>query len=211
LTLVVLAFSQACSSSTSGISVFVEPEPDRIMICGAILLEDIDMDFPFSYWDWPLEVTIVGRDRSGSIDHYTTRTDREGYYIFQNLPLGSYVLKAITFQKPGDLPNIIVNDWNSANDTYYLMKYPEEGFPMSAKWFPAEESGSIVNNHIIWFGLVQERIAGMSSVARGKVSVRQLQEGFKGQRLWEEGHIYTRTDPVAYLRQKHPDSSWWQE
>jgi hypothetical protein len=186
-----LAFSQACSSSASRMDTFAEPEPDRIMVCGAILLEDIDMGFPFSYWDWPVEVTLIGRDQYGNVNHYATRTDREGYYSFPNLPRGSYVLKAVTFQKPGDLPNSIVNDWNSANDTYYLMKYPEEGFPFIAKWFPPEESGSIVNHHITWFGLLEERIAGMSSVARGKVSVRQLQEGFKGQRLWEEGHIYT--------------------
>jgi hypothetical protein len=206
-----LVFSQACSSSAGRIGTFAEPEPDRIMVCGAILLEDIDMGFPFSYWDWPLEVNLIGKDRNGNVNHYTTWTDREGYYCIQNLPRGSYVLKAVTFQKPGDLPNIIVNDWNFANDTYYLMKYPEEGFPHTANWFPTEESGSIVNHHIIWFALVEERIAGMSSVARGRVSVQQLQEGFKGRRLWEEGHIYTRTDPVAYLRQKHPDSSWWQE
>lgn len=206
-----LALSQACSSSAVGVNVFVEPEPDRIMVCGAILLEDVDMDFPFSYWDWPLEVTLIGKHRDGTVNHYNTWTDREGYYCFQNLPHGSYLLKAVTFQKPGDLPNIIVNDWNSANDTYYLMKYPEEGFPHTAKWFPTEESGSIVTHHIIWFGLLEERIAGMSSVARGRVSVQNFEEGFKGERLWEEGHMYTRADPVTHFKQKHPESGWWQE
>jgi hypothetical protein len=206
-----LAFYQACSSSASGISKFVEPEPDRTMVCGAILLEDIDMGFPFSYWDWPVEVTLIGKDRYGNVNTYTTRTDREGYYSFQNLPQGSYILKAVVFQKPGELPNIILNDWTSSDDKYYLMKYPEEGFDHTAEWFPIIGKSAVVNHHVTWFGLLEERIAGMSTVAIGRISVQRFEEGIKGQRLWEEGHIYTRADPVSHFREKYPDSNWWQE
>ena len=69
----------------------------------------------------------------------------------------------------------------------------------------------VVNWNMTWFGLLEERIADMSGVASGKVAVKTYEGSIAGERAWEEGHIYTRADPVAHFKEKHPDSDWWQE
>ncbi len=198
-----------CAATVGDGTSLEDPVEDGILICGTILLENVDMDFTFDYWDWTFEVTLLGRDALGNISHYTTRSDRDGYFSFSNLPPASYLLKAVSFQKPGELPNIITNNWHDADDVYYLMKHPEEGVSLSADWFPLPDESMIQDMHIIWFGIAQERIADMSMESVGLVSVRRFEEALRGERIWEEGHLYTRLDPLSHFKQNYPESAWW--
>ncbi len=198
-----------CASTNMSSTQVAEPIEDGILIFGTILMENVDMDFTFDYWDWTFDVTVLGCDAIGNISHYTTRTDRDGYFSFSNLPQGTYHLKAIRFQKPGELPNIITNNWYEAGDTYYLMKHPEEGVSYTADWFALPDNNRIVDMQITWFGIAQQRIADMSMESRGVVSVKRFDEDLKSQRIWEDGHLYTRLTPLAHFQQKFPDSAWW--
>ena len=209
LMIAVLILWNGCSTTSPGISTLPEPESNNVMVCGDILVENINFDAGFTYWDFPLDVVIIGKDMNGDIDEYKTTTDRKGYFCFPNLPRGSYLLKAVILKKPGMTREVIINDWKESNSRFYIKKHPEEDIFYWASWFPPKSDKKIINNGIIWFGMQSARIYGMEKNKVGKLSVEKMNAGFKGKRFWSDGHIYTRQDPVKYFKQKFPESKWW--
>ena len=101
----------SCASMTGGIKNLPEPEDENVVVMGAILMENVDMPFVFEYWELPLQVVLLGKTEEGEINHYTVSADKDGYYCLPNVPKGAYLLKAVIFQEPGTIPNIINNDW----------------------------------------------------------------------------------------------------
>lgn len=208
--LIITIYLVGCASSTTGLKVLPEPESNTVMVIGCVLLENIDRDLAFAEWNRTLKVIILRRERDGTIKHYTVETDRDGYYCLPNLPEGAYLLKAVIFQVPGERPQIIVNDFQSAVTRYYLMRHPENGIEYTANWFPAETNERIIDQHITWFGLRRSRLEDMTLHSVGKVLVTTHSEKIETKRLSRDGYRYSREAPLVYLREKFPDSSWWE-
>jgi hypothetical protein len=200
-----------CAGLSGGLKDLPEPEQDSIILFGCVLLENMDRELPFSYWDLPVDVVILGKGEDGQIKHYETRTDGDGYYCFPNLPRGSYLLKAVYFQEPGQTVNIILNEWELPNSKYYVMRHPEQGFDYTAQWFPKSSETRIVDQKITWFGLRRAQISDMSESAIGDVVVVNTKENLESKRLWGDGYLYTRVQPFDYFRNKFPQSTWWPE
>jgi len=198
-----------CAGTKGGIESLPQPKPNMIMLIGDILLENIDQNFIFDYWDLPLKVVILGRTEDGNINHYVVTTDNKGYYCLPNVPKGSYLIKAIIFQEPGKIPNIIVNDWDNIDSKYYLMRHPERGVEYKASWFPHEQESRIINQHIRWFGLKKPLAQDMVMASIGEVFVNTYSKNLKTERLWTDGHLYTREEPLTYFKKKFPNSGWW--
>jgi hypothetical protein len=199
-----------CAGLSGGLKVLPEPEQDSILLFGCILLENMDRELPFSYWDLPLNVVILGKGEDGKITHHETRTDVDGYYCFPNLPRGSYLLKAVYYQEPGQPENVILNEWEHVNSKYYTMRHPEQGFEYTAQWFPKPSETRIVDQKITWFGLRRASISDMSESAIGDVMVINTMEKLENKRLWGDGYLYTRVQPQEFFTSKFPQSTWWQ-
>jgi hypothetical protein len=200
-----------CAGLSGGLRHLAEPEQDSVILLGCILLENMDRDLPFSYWDLPLDVVILGKGEDEQINNYETRTDADGYYCIPNLPRASYLLKAVYFQEPGQPVHIIVNAWESPNSKYYQMRHPEQGIEYTAQWFPKPTKTRIVDQKITWFGLRRAQISDMSESAIGDVMVVQIDEDLENRRLWGDGYLYNRVQPLDYFKNKFQQSSWWQE
>jgi len=206
---VLCMFIVGCASSSRGLRVLPEPEPNTVMVIGDVLLENIDREWEFDQWERSLKVVIVGKESSGKITHYTEETDLKGYYCLPNLPPGNYILKAVIFQIPGQRPQIIVNDFKSPLTKYYCMRHPENGIEYTANWFPEQEPGNIINHHITWFGLRRTRLADMALESVGQVLTSTYSEKQVSKRLWRDGRLYTRDEPLNFFRNNFPDSKWW--
>lgn len=210
LILFFIVLQLGCATMTGGLKVLPEPEPDTAMVFGAVLLENIDLEFTFSYFDLPLKVVLLGQDEIGKINHYTVSVSRDGYYCLPNVPKASYLLKAVIFQEPGEIPNIITNNWEYYDSKYYLMRHPERGIEYKTDWFPPAPKTRIINNHIKWFGLKSAVMQDKSLNKLGEIMFNDYDKDLKGERLWTEGHPYTRDEPLKYFKNKFPDSGWWQ-
>jgi len=198
-----------CAGTNGGLNVLHEPETDTVLVLGAILIENIDMDVSFSYWDYPLQVVILGKSNAGTIQHYTVTASRDGYFCLPNVPQGSYLIKAIIFQEPGKVPGIITNKWDHFDSKFYLMRHPERGVSYTANWFPTPSAFRIINKNILWFGLKQALMQDKSLISIGDIMVNQYDVNLKNERLWTEGYPYTRLAPLEFYKQKFPESSWW--
>lgn len=206
---IILSIIQSCATMNGGIKHLPEPEPDKVMVIGCILLENIDLEYNFKFWSLPLEVAIIGRDEHGQILHFRKRTDDKGYYCFSNLPKASYILKAVIFQEPGKPADIIINGWDSKESKFYLMRHPEQGIEYKNEWFPEWQPQKIQNHHIIWFGLRHAILDNMSMKTKGDVMVKTIKKPLNSEYLWVGGHLYSREEPMTYFKQKFPNSRWW--
>jgi hypothetical protein len=198
-----------CASTFYGIKVLQEPESDKTMIIGNVIIENINQEFGFDNWGLSAQVVIVGKNKDGTIMHHKVYTDNKGYYCIPNLQQGQYVLKAIILPIIGGRHVKIVNDRNSSMSEFYRMRHPEREIEYTASWFPMAADKKIRNYHIIWMGLRRAHIEGISEKSIGEVLVAQSKEGLKEKRFYENGYPYTRLDPLTYFKNKFPDSGWW--
>ncbi len=199
----------SCASTGSGLKILEEPKPNLMMIIGNVVVENIDQEFAFKNWGMSAKVIIIGKTGDGTINRYSVDTDDKGYYCIPNLPVGSYVLKAVILPVVGGKYIKIVNDLNSADSKFYRMRHPERPFEYSTAWFPPESQKSILNFHVIWLGLRKAHISNLSEKSVGEVLMGQSEEGLFGKRFYETGFPYTREDPKLYFKKKFPESEWW--
>lgn len=207
--LISLVIFIGCAGTNTGLKILPEPDPNSVMVFGNILLENISQDFPFSYWDMPMKVVLLGKTEDGIIHHYETSTSVTGYFCIPNLPRGSYTLKAVIFQESGTLPSIIVNDWQSSDSRFYLMKHPERGIEYTGDVYQPVGNSRLIDLGIIWFGLGPANVDDISDVYIGKVLVANQTESLNAKRFWRDGYPYTRETPLSYFKKEFPNSGWW--
>ncbi|MFC1502017.1 hypothetical protein ACFL6A_01230 [bacterium] len=201
----------ACATMSGGMKNLPEPEPDTLMIMGCLLLENIDQDFGFDYFDFPMKVVILGQNEEGVIDHYILSTDQYGYYCLPNVPKGSYILKAVIFQMPGERPNIIVNDYEYPDSKFYLTRHPERGVEYTSNWFGSPPTERIINQNITWFGLKRSNMEDRNLVSIGEVLLNFYSKDLENERIMTDGHPYRRLAPLTHFKNAFPESNWWNE
>jgi hypothetical protein len=198
-----------CAGSSKTIKFLEEPQNDRCMIIGNVIIENINQEFAFENWGLSADLVFLGKDNLDSVRHYKVPTDNKGYYCLPNLPQGQYVLKAIILPVAGGIPVIIVNDWTSANSKFYRMRHPERSFEYTTDWFPPVAQGKVINYNIVWFGLRIAHISDLSQDAVGEILVVQSSKDLDGNRFYENGYPYTRLNPLTFYQNKFPESGWW--
>ncbi len=200
-----------CAGTKGGLKSLPDPEPNKTMVIGVVLIENINQSYPFDNWHSPAQVVLLGKDEEGAISHHTVYTSNEGYYCLPNVPKGSYLLKAIIFQESGTLPDIIVNEWRGSNSRFNLLKHPQRGIEYTAEWFPQRPNSKFINNKIAWFGLRTRNLEDTSELYKGEVIYNVVNEEMKATRMWRDGYPYTIQDPLTYFKNKFPLSGWWQQ
>ena len=198
-----------CASSTGGLKFLEEPNDGNVVIIGNVIIENINQEFSFDNWDYGSDVVIVGKSADGTINNYTVTTDAFGYYCLQNVPAGSYALKAIIIPVPGGMPVKLVNDLSSRNSEFYRMRHSERPIEYTAKWLPPKTDGRIFNLGIVWLGLRTANVSDLSGDVIGIVVTSKFSEGLRTKRFYDGGYPYTREDPLVYFKKNFPDSGWW--
>jgi len=210
LSLSFLAYLYGCAGSYKGLEHLNDPENNKKIIIGNILIENIDQEFAFENWDMGVDLVFLGKKGDSTWSHHVT-TDYHGYYCIPNVPDGYYILKAVQLPLTGGQPVILVNDWNYSDSKFYRMRHPERGFEYTANWFPKKNDGQIINFNILWFGLRTAQIADLDQTSIGEVLVIQSDESLDGFRFYDNGYRYTRPAPLTFFKDKFPNSSWWKK
>lgn len=198
-----------CATMSGGIKSLPAPGEDTVMIMGCILLENVDQNFEFEYFDFPMKVVLLGQTERGVVNHYTISTDRDGYYCLPNVPRGVYILKAVIFQVPGEQSNIIVNDYEYPDSKFYLTRHPERGVEYKSNWFATPPADRIINQNITWFGLKRSNMEDRNLVSIGEVLLNYYSKDLSNERIMTDGHIYRRLAPMNHFKKTFPESDWW--
>ena len=201
-----------CAATSGGLRSIPEPEDQKSLVVGCILVENINQGFPWRNWDYGFQVVILGQTSRGEIQHYRVTADSKGYFCLPNVPPGQYAVKAVILPMFGSLPVKIVNDLVSENSEFYRMRHPEEPIEYTARWFPPMKvRGRIGNLDILWLGLRRADVEDIVAKSVGKVIAIRVEGELRNRRFYEQGFVYTRKDPLEYFKSKFPNSGWWKE
>ena len=73
-----------------------EPQPEKSLLVGAILLENNGVEDVFESKTANIRVVVVGKSSiDGREEGYRVKTDENGYFMIPNVPPGAYVIKGI--------------------------------------------------------------------------------------------------------------------
>ena len=186
-----------------------EPVQDGVLIIGNVIIENISQELDFESWDFPADVVIIGKSFTGEMNHYTVTTDSKGYFTLPNVPSGTYGIKAVILPLFGTQPVKLVSPMISLSQDFYRMRHPEEEIEYTATVLPNESTGRVLNLDILWLGLRVADVEGITRDKIGKVLVESGIESCENKQFWTDGYIYTRENPLDYLKAKFPESGWW--
>lgn len=198
-----------CAGTSQELKFLDEPNEAGVIIIGNVIIENINQQFSFQNWDFPVQVVILGKSDNGIINHHTITTDDLGYYCLPNVPAGQYALKAVIVPMFGSQPIKLVNDLTYNDSEFYRMRHPEEPIDYTAAWLPLRGKGRIVNFNIMWLGLREADVEDIAIKSIGKIMVVKSSEDLQNRRFYVNGYPYTREDPLTYFKKKFPEAGWW--
>ena len=176
--------------------VLEKAEQGKSILVGAILIENDGLDEIYQSITENITVVIAGKSIAGEEEGYRLKTDENGYFILQNVPPGSYVLKGfevdIAFGR-----RMLINSRCDGNTQIY---YPAETIiDYTVRVWPESMETKVLDMEINYFKVDQAlRIATrkykrMNNLA-GVIS----------------GSQYTMANPLDYFRTKFPQSDWFE-
>jgi hypothetical protein len=201
--------AMTCTSVMMELESPEEPDEVGILIIGNVIVENINQELDFENWDFPTDVVIIGKSFEGVMNHYTVTTDSRGYFVLPNAPPGVYAIKAVILPLFGDQPVKLVSPLGAGSPEFYRMRHPEEEIDYTATRLPYQSDSRILNLDILWLGLRVADVEGMSRDRIGKILMQGSIESCEHRQFWTEGYVYSRENPLDYLKAKFPDSGWW--
>jgi hypothetical protein len=175
------------------------PQEGKCLLVGAVLLENNGLEGKYETKFSKITVIIVGKYSENGEEKtqgYRVKTDENGYFILQNVPEGSYVIKGFEADIGYETRLVITSRWDGNLQVYHstgtMIDY-------TVRVWPEPYTSRIIDLEINYFMVDQ--------------AMRVANEKFK--RLQDKpgsfpGSVYTMKNPVEYYRQKYPQWEWFQ-
>jgi len=187
------------SCGTTQKIVFQEPEPDKSLLVGAVLVENDGIDDLYESRTSNITVVIVhqfsyeGKQQSKG---YRIKTDKDGYFMIPNVPPGSFVLKGIEVDLGFNNRYIISSMWEGNRQIYY-----DDGkmIDYNVRVWPPEHTQKIVDMGIDYFKIDRA----------GRILFRDF-KALENNVLGLKDKSYTMPKPADYYKQKYQESKWFQ-
>ncbi|MBN2413260.1 carboxypeptidase regulatory-like domain-containing protein [candidate division KSB1 bacterium] len=184
--------------STNNTVVLQKPEPGKSLVVGAVLVENDGIDDLYQSKTSNIVVVVVGKsilNGNEEIKGYRTKTDKNGYFLLQNIPPGSYVLKGIEVDV-GYTNHYLISSLWEGNQQRYI--YEDKMIDYNVRSWPEEENSTVINLGINYFKLDN---AGRIYDNRFK-SLNNTVLGIK-----EKYH--TMAAPDVYFKEQYPEIEWF--
>ncbi|HKJ69102.1 MAG TPA: hypothetical protein VKA68_14180 [bacterium] len=197
---VMIAFAFLLSCATSQRFVPQEPREGRSLLVGGILLENHGIEDLYQAKKAGILVKVVGRSvRDGEevIDVYRLVTDRNGYFIKQNVPPGSYVIKGVEVYLAPNSKTLVRAFWDGPLMYYELT---EREFDYAVRIWPDPIDEKIINMNILHLEV---------GIGSGRDVVYDIYRSLQNQVLGLPGVRHTMPNPVEYYQARYPDLAWF--
>jgi len=174
------------------------PVQNGTAVIGGILIEFNGFNSQFDTFTLPVEVILIGKIQSGRNEQFITvsaMTDKNGYFILERVPRGSYLLKEIRIPFLNSVPPLqIVSNWETPDPYFFIPQLSESPQTISKFSFLPEPEEEIVDLGIYTFSIQK-----MGTVISGHF--QQLNN------LRLVVGTYTRISPLHYFKRKLQNSS----
>jgi hypothetical protein len=201
--LFVLALS-GCGAST--LNVITEPASGGLnMVVGALLIENMGVDFKSETLSGKVDVYLVGKKKSdNSIVSYKLKTDNNGYFCVENVPAGNYLIKGVRVMVGSKYEAKVVNDLELPNSGYYLQRNIQDPIIMEAEWLPKQPDDRVLDLGFLYIGF-------QPTGGEAGLSYNLLIENFDfaDNKELNLGKTYNLVTPFDYFKSKFPESPWF--
>lgn len=200
LSIVALVLTSCAGTQMSREIVPEEPQPGMSAVVGAILIENMGMDDYYRPIKRAINVVVVGKSTVNGEEKtqgYRVYTDENGYFMLQNVPPGSYVVKGCEFTIGISTTMRVTAEWEANRKVFRIT---DQELNYIVRSWPPESDAKVINTDIHYF-LVDRtpRIVGS-----------QVFSAIDNQSLGLQEYTYTMKSPVDYFKEKFPDSGWFQ-
>jgi hypothetical protein len=174
------------------------PQYGKSLLVGAILVENNGLEDVYEAKTSNILVVIVGKSQINekiTVKSYRVKTNPDGYYVVQNVPPGSYVIKGIEVDLGYETHMLISSRWEGMTQVYY----PENlMIDNTVREWPPASNKRIIDMQIRYFRIdAAQRVVydNIKSLDHASLSLPDKQ--------------YTMLDPEQYFREKYPDWGWF--
>ncbi|HPG38949.1 MAG TPA: hypothetical protein PLP19_08840 [bacterium] len=193
------AFFLECASTGTTL-VPQKPEPGKSVVMGAILVENDGIDDLYQSKTANIVVVLVGKSAmtgTEEIQGYRLKTDKNGYFILQNVLPGSYVLRGIEVDIGYTNRFLISSRWEGNRQVYI---YEDKMIDYNVRNWPEEMNSKVINLGINYFKLDNAgRIYNdrFKSLNNSLLSIKDVH--------------YTMPAPDVYFKENYPGLEWFNE
>lgn len=180
--------------------VLEDPQPGMSAVVGAVLIENMGLDDYYRPIKRYINVVIVGRSTVNGEEKtqgYRIYTDENGYFMLQNVPPGSYVVKGCEFTIGISTTMRITAEWEANRR---VDRISDQELNYIVRSWPTESDAKVINKDIHYY-LVDRT---------PRLAASNVFPSLNNQSLSLNEYTYTMKSPVDYFKEKFPDSGWFQ-
>jgi len=178
-----ILFLMNCAASKK--TVLESPKPGKSLLVGAILVENVGLEDVYEARTANIMVVIVGRSEENGKEvtqGYRVKTNADGYYMIQNVPQGSYVIKGIEVDLGYETRMLVSSRWEGNTQFYY----PENlMIDNTVRVWPPPSDQRVIDLQIRYF----------KSINNAQLALPDIR--------------YTMSDPEIYFHEKYPEWGWF--
>ncbi len=191
-----ILFLMNCAASKK--TVLESPKPGKSLLVGAILVENVGLEDVYEARTVNIMVVIVGRSEENGKEvtqGYRVKTNADGYYMIQNVPQGSYVIKGIEVDLGYETRMLVSSRWEGNTQFYY----PENlMIDNTVRVWPPPSDQRVIDLQIRYFRIdAAKRIVydSIKSINNAQLALPDIR--------------YTMSDPEIYFHEKYPEWGWF--
>ena len=198
LAMMISIISLSCSASKQ--FTVEKPQAGKCLLIGAVLLENNGIEDKYETKFEDITVVIAGKfieNGEEETEGYRVKTDENGYFMMQNVPVGSYVIKGFEADIGFQTRIFVTSRWDGSAQIYY----PTQNLiDFTVRDWPEIQDGKITNLKINYFMIDQA-----NRVAHERFDFLQDKPGtFPDTK-------YTLLNPLNYYKSKFPAWEWFKE
>ncbi len=194
---ILTTFFLECASTKSSL-IPQKPEPGKSLVVGAILVENDGIDDLYQSKTSNIVVVLVGKsllNGEEEIQGYRTKTDKNGYFLLQNVPPGSYILKGIEADVSYTNHYLISSRWEG-NRQHYI--YENKMIDYNVRNWPEGNDSRVINLGINYFKLDNAGRIYYDNFKALNNSLLSIKDVF-----------YNMPAPDVYYNEKYPELEWF--
>jgi hypothetical protein len=174
-------------------------EPGKCLLTGAVLIENNGIEEKYESILKNIHVVIVGKYLENGeeiTEGYKVKTDDNGYFILQNVPEGSYVLKGFEVDVGFETRLFVTSRWDGNKQIFY--PGASTVIDYTVRVWPEPHEDKIIDMEINYFMIDQAM-----RVANNRFNLLENKPGALS------GVTYTMKNPVVYFKAKYPTWEWF--
>lgn len=176
------------------------PVEGKSLLVGGILIENHGIGETFASKKSGVVVKITGKSMESADEEtatYRLVTDKNGYFIKQNVPPGAYVIKGIEAYLAPNEKTMVRAYWDGPHMFYELT---DREFDYAVREWPSPINQKIINLNILHLEV---------GIGSGRDAVYDTYESIGNEVLTLPGIRHSMQNPVDYYQEKYPDLAWW--